>query len=113
MVTPLETGAFLLFWLLAGLVTLNVILVARVFGALWRRQRPLLPDVACPKTAVILSLRGPDPFLPAAIDALMKQDYPDYDVYIVVDDRDDPAWQVAEDAVAKAEGITVTLEPLT
>ncbi len=47
-----------------------------------------------PKVTVILCLRGADPILAQCLQGLLNQDYPDYSVQIVVDRRDDPAWQV-------------------
>ena len=44
--------------------------------------------------AVILCVRGLDPFLPACLKGLLSQDYPKYDVWIVVDSTRDPAWPV-------------------
>jgi cellulose synthase/poly-beta-1,6-N-acetylglucosamine synthase-like glycosyltransferase len=43
-----------------------------------------------PKTAVILSLRGPDPFVRRCLDGLLTQDYPGYTVFIVIDHAEDP-----------------------
>jgi GT2 family glycosyltransferase len=49
-----------------------------------------------PKSAVILSLRGPDPHLKDTLRALVAQDYPDFHVRIVVDNEQDP---VLEDVI--------------
>lgn len=45
-----------------------------------------------PKAAVILSLRGNDPFLKSCLQKLLEQDYPDYVLHIIVDSPSDPAW---------------------
>ena len=57
-------------------------------------RNELLPDEECPRAAVILCVRGLDPFLPACLKGLFQQDYPDYDVWIVVDSTRDAAWPV-------------------
>ena len=46
-----------------------------------------------PKAAAVLSLRGDDPFLDRCLRGLLRQDYPDYDVFVVVDHCEDPAWR--------------------
>ena len=46
-----------------------------------------------PRSAVILSLRGPDPRLKDTLHALLQQDYPDFQVRIVVDHEEDPVLQ--------------------
>jgi cellulose synthase/poly-beta-1,6-N-acetylglucosamine synthase-like glycosyltransferase len=46
-----------------------------------------------PPAAVILPLRGRDPFLAQSLAALLDQDYPDYQVQVVLDSDEDAAWQ--------------------
>ncbi|QDV71506.1 N-glycosyltransferase [Rosistilla carotiformis] len=48
-----------------------------------------------PKASVLLSLRGCDPFLEQTLRGLLEQSYPDFEVIVVVDNRCDPAWDVA------------------
>lgn len=45
-----------------------------------------------PRATVLLPLRGKDPFLIDCISGLLNQEYPDYDVKIIVDHEDDPAY---------------------
>jgi len=52
-----------------------------------------------PKTAVILTLRGADPFLNRCIEGLLQQDYPNYTVFLVVDHADDPALPIVRNTV--------------
>ena len=103
--------AVVLFWILVGLAASQALMVARFCWVLLRGARserqtePSCPKTPyCPKTAVVLCLRGPDPFLPACIEALLKQDYPRYDVRIIVDSPNDPARQLAEESAEKAAG---------
>jgi len=71
-----------------------------------------LSDNQLPKTAVILCLRGADPFLPNCLKALFEQDFPQYDLRIVVDSQEDPAWKVAQDTVANSKATNVQISPL-
>lgn len=45
-----------------------------------------------PKAAVILAVRGSDPFLVENMAALMQQDYPSFKLFIIVDSEQDAAW---------------------
>lgn len=60
-----------------------------------KSQKNLLPDEQLPKTAVIICLRGADPFLADTLRALLRQNYPRYDLKVVVDSINDPAWEIA------------------
>lgn len=44
-----------------------------------------------PKAAVLLALRGADPFLGKCIEGLLAQDYPDYSLFLLFDNESDPA----------------------
>jgi cellulose synthase/poly-beta-1,6-N-acetylglucosamine synthase-like glycosyltransferase len=61
------------------------------------------PDQKLPKTTIILCLRGSDPFLADCITQLLKQDYPDYSLHIVIDNPQDPAWDVVRSAIATVQ----------
>ena len=60
-----------------------------------------------PKTAVILTLRGADPFLNHCIEGLLQQDYPNYTVFLVVDNADDPALPIVQNIVEKLQALNV------
>ncbi|MDB9303510.1 glycosyltransferase family 2 protein [Nodularia spumigena CS-591/12] len=75
-------------------------------------QENLLPDEQLPKTAVILCLRGADPFLPNCIEALLNQDYPEYDLKLIVDSPQDPAWQIVNDTINEQGVSNVQVSPL-
>lgn len=49
-------------------------------------------DKPWPKAAILLSLRGHDPFLQQCIRNLVRQDYPNFKIFITVDSDSDPAW---------------------
>lgn len=61
----------------------------------YRYSKPVAPwptDRPLPKAAVLLSLRGNDPFLVSCLRNLLFQDYPDFIVQVVIDSETDPAW---------------------
>lgn len=62
----------------------------------WPENRPL------PKAAILLSLRGNDPFLTTCLRNLLAQDYPDFIVQVVIDSETDPAWSAIR--AVRAEG---------
>jgi cellulose synthase/poly-beta-1,6-N-acetylglucosamine synthase-like glycosyltransferase len=91
--------AALLFVLLAGLLMIQATMTFAFVSALRRSATTQpVPDSLrqpyLPKVTVILSLRGADPFLTDCVLGLVNQNYPCYQVRIVVDSREDPAWQV-------------------
>jgi glycosyltransferase involved in cell wall biosynthesis len=59
---------------------------------------PML-ETHTPPATVVLCMRGADPFLPACLEGLLTQDYPDYRLRIVIDSPDDPAWAVVEQTI--------------
>jgi cellulose synthase/poly-beta-1,6-N-acetylglucosamine synthase-like glycosyltransferase len=75
-------------------------------------QKNLLPDDQLPKTAVILCLRGADPFLPNCLRSLLKQNYPDYDLKLIVDSHEDPAWKIASNTITEQGATNVQISPL-
>jgi hypothetical protein len=92
---------------LLSLIVLGLPALAQAVWA-WRFARLLTRRIArasqetLPRTAVILSLRGADPSLGDCLDGLLRQDYPAYDVWVVVDSRTDPAWDLVQRAVVSA-----------
>ncbi|MCC5637087.1 glycosyltransferase family 2 protein [Nostoc sp. CHAB 5844] len=62
-------------------------------------RKSSLADEQLPKTAVILCLRGADPFLSQCLRSLLTQNYPQYNLKLVVDSQTDPAWQIAHDTI--------------
>lgn len=50
-----------------------------------------------PKTAVLLTLRGADPFLKYCIQGLLRQNHSDYTVFFIVDSSSDPALPVVRE----------------
>ncbi|MDB9375825.1 glycosyltransferase [Nodularia sphaerocarpa] len=92
-----------------------VIQVCLMLVFLWHLSsdtKNILPDEELPKTAVILCLRGADPFLSDCLQALLNQNYPEYDLKLVVDRMEDPAWIIATDTVEQHGATNVQISPL-
>lgn len=64
-------------------------------------QQQKLPDKELPSATVILCLRGTDPFLPKCLEALLNQNYPNYELQIVIDSHKDPAWEMVTQIVKR------------
>ena len=105
--------AMLSFCLLMVLLLGQVPLVLAFLHVLHRWKSFRRDDAPCPKTAVVLCLRGTDPFLADCIRAILNQDYPAYELRVVVDSRDDPAWEVVERTVSELGAQNVRIAPLT
>lgn len=73
-------------------------------------RRP--PKKSFPSAAILLSLRGADEELPVSLHRFMSQDYPDYELHIVVDSRKDPAWKVVQEAAAAHPSARVIVSTL-
>lgn len=85
------------FCLLALLIGLGSLLSAMVFAWLFRSRSGFqFREDERPAVAVVMCVRGCDPFLQDTIVALGRQSYSDYQVIVVVDHRQDPAWSVLE-----------------
>ena len=91
------------------LVLIHSILVIYIAPTFWNWESTPLQDSDCPKTVVCLNLRGLDPFLKTARPALLNQDYPNYDVIIVVDHPDDPVYALAEEVIKASDKNNVKL----
>ncbi|WP_414755452.1 glycosyltransferase [Anabaena sp. CCY 9910] len=83
------------------LVIWLVVQVGLVLRFLWslNLRSHSLPDEKLPKTAVLLYLRGADPLLPDCLRSLLQQNYPRYDLKLIVDSEQDPAWQVVNETI--------------
>jgi len=53
-----------------------------------------------PKAAILLSVRGGEPGLGNTLTSLLNQDYPDYEVHVVVDSEFDPGWKMAREVLS-------------
>lgn len=76
-----------------------------------QNKRDVYQDDELPKVAIALCLRGADPFLPNCLQALLTQNYPNYELKIVVDSKEDPAWDIATQ-IQNQTDIPVQISPL-
>lgn len=92
--------SFALMIILLAMATLHVVL-----GFIFARRLNQLSSQQfaehLPKAAVVMALRGSDPFLRDTLRQLGEQDYPDFQIVIVVDHESDPAWAVCKEAQAE------------
>lgn len=82
---------------------------------LWylRSYKPqLLPDEKLPKTAVILCLRGADPFLHNCLRSLLQQNYPQYDLKLIIDSQEDPAFKIVTETINELGATNVQISIL-
>src|SRR5436190_15098347 len=84
-------GAFVLFSL--G----QLALVYRYLTYVTRYRTPQVADADLPRAAIVLALRGTDPFIEQCLERLATQRYPRYELRLVVDSPEDTAM----DAVTK------------
>ena len=54
-----------------------------------------------PSAAVVLTIRGCDPTLERTIRALIQQNYSDYQIHLVIDNRTDAAWNLVNGVVSE------------
>ncbi len=85
----------------AGVIVLAGLGAAHLAGAFWfrreARRRECAPPDRWPRVAILMSLRGLDPTLPATLRGLRALDYPDFDAHIVLDSATDPAGSLVGD----------------
>jgi cellulose synthase/poly-beta-1,6-N-acetylglucosamine synthase-like glycosyltransferase len=81
-------------FIIAGLVVVQGVLVIWFTTALWQWKRKLIEDSCTPPAAVILCLRGPDPFLAECLKGLSQQDYPDFQIHVIIDHPNDEAREI-------------------
>ncbi len=80
----------------------------------WRYRVPLIEDNVCPSVAIVLCLRGSDPFLQRTVEGLLHQDYPNYRALVVVDHSKDPANAILTQALKTPHACrvdTIILDP--
>jgi cellulose synthase/poly-beta-1,6-N-acetylglucosamine synthase-like glycosyltransferase len=105
--------AIAIFGVLAVLVILQTRYALAFVSSLSLPTSKAIQDKLLPKAAVILSLRGADPFLADCVRALLYQNYPQYDLHIVVDSKEDPAWNIVNETIQQAKVTHVQVSPLT
>jgi len=66
-----------------------------------------------PHVSVLLPLRGVDPSLKQTIREVLRQDYPNFDLWIVVDSRQDPGWQAVQEVLQELDAPNIHVRELT
>lgn len=103
----MELAGKILFWIAAFGTACYVVAVGQ-FSFLLRRRTSIPPvEHNWPKTAILLPLRGADPHLAETIRRLLRQDYPDYELRVIVDSASDPALAVVESVTAEMAAANV------
>jgi len=92
------------------LIVTGAFLSVHVFWA-WKfaldyppRPFPIPQGQTLPRAAVLLSIRGADPSLWECLQGLVGQNYPDYDIHIVIDSPEDPAWRIISHFLDRENG---------
>jgi cellulose synthase/poly-beta-1,6-N-acetylglucosamine synthase-like glycosyltransferase len=107
--------------LIFSVVSLSILAIAVLCQAFWAwrfaslvAQPPAQPiqDDQLPRVAVVLCLRGADPSLIGCLNGLLRQNYPLYDVHVVVDNRHDPAWEIVHRAIRQTGAKNVRIRIL-
>ena len=106
----MSESALILSGLIIATITVQAILVLGFARTLRRKSPELISNDAAPRAAVILCLRGGDPFLAECLRGLINQDYPDYDIRIVVDHPNDPARQIVAEVLEQNTSARVQME---
>lgn len=78
----------------------------------WQIRSPTPTDlrgVQFPQFAILMPLRGADPFLSQAIHSVLDQDYPDYQLHIIIDHPDDPSLQIVQKAISERDAKNVRI----
>lgn len=103
---------------LVGLALLGAVLAPLLcwavrFSALYPPPTSVTDDETdLPRVAVLLAVRGADPSLPACLEGLLTQNYPDYELRIIIDSRSDPAWEIVTATLAHYPAAAAHVEAL-
>jgi glycosyltransferase involved in cell wall biosynthesis len=73
------------------------------------RPPMIVADSDWPRVAVLLPTRGADPSLGHCLKGLLDQDYPSYDIRIIVDSATDPAWEIVRQVLAQRPSADVKI----
>ena len=97
---------------LVGLALFEIYFTTVFIASFRQNKQDSYEDSELPKVAIALCLRGADPFLPKCLQALLNQNYPNYELRIVVDSKEDPAWAIANQTLLNRTNIPVEIAPL-
>ena len=107
--TGLAIAIIMILW---GLAILHALFTVAFLSSLSSSSKQIRQDDQLPKAAVILCVRGTDPYLVNCVRALINQDYPQYSLRIVVDSWEDPAWTIINEVLQQAQSTQVHVSAL-
>lgn len=90
-------------------ITMGIVILVNQFPVvafvrrLMRLKTPHVADADLPRFAVLMPVRGSDPFLGAALRGLAQQDYPQFEVHVIVDHDDDPSWETIRSTLTELQ----------
>jgi glycosyltransferase involved in cell wall biosynthesis len=106
-------------WLIVSVVIFVAWFCAVLEVVIGMRKVPLLADLpdmepgeSCPRLSVVIPARNEEGFVGAALQSLLKQEYPELEV-IVVDDRSTDATGLVAESVAARSGGVMRVEHVT
>ena len=79
-------------WLVVAGVVFNVLCAGLLLFKVKSSDQPALDDQLQHSAAIVLAVRGMDPRLGQAIQRLLNQNFEEYSILVVVDNKSDPAW---------------------
>lgn len=102
--------AWVLFCLLLAMAAFQAVFALWFAGLLFRTRPARGRDEELPHVSILLPLRGADPGLANSVARLLRQDYPRFDLRIIVDSEQDPAWDVVRRAAESlgAENVNIS-----
>ncbi|QDS94631.1 N-glycosyltransferase [Roseimaritima multifibrata] len=106
------TLAIAFFWAVILIVAIQAVF-SLVFVVKMSQRGRATKRSFTPPVAIILCLRGADPFLKQSIRCLLDQDYPDFQLRVVVDSEEDPAGQILREFESDARmHVSILRDPL-
>lgn len=89
--------------LLAVMQTIYVIWYYRILAG--AKKSPPPSPAKHPSVAVVLCLRGPDPAIQQCLAGLLAQDYPRFQLHLVIDHDEDPVISIAKKTLAHTDEV--------
>ena len=105
-----EWSALLVLALLSAAQFVTVVVFGRLFARLSAGRADETPPDRWPRVSLLMGMKGRDPDLCEHLCSLFTQDYPEYEVRIVVEDESDPAWAAVIEAIERTGASFVHLE---
>ena len=98
----MNTLTLIIVFSLAGLALFEIYFTTIFITSFQQKKQDSYEDNELPKVAIALCLRGADPFLSKCLQALLNQNYSNYELRIVIDSKEDPAWAIVNEILLQA-----------